>query len=163
MKFVFLAITLALMVAGCGGGGGSPGVTGGSSSAGGSISAGVATGTQIVVDLALHSSTSGADLAAVPAGTSADFLVVGSTTVNGSTTVALSGVTGNCNTAILCQRTDGFASVSTVALSSTAAISLVSGSPIKLTVPSTVVAGSTLTLTVTETTGRQVTRTFLTS
>jgi hypothetical protein len=163
VKLGFLVLALALAVAGCGGGGGSPGVTSGSSSSGGTIGAGVSSGTHIVIDLALHSSPSGADLTVVPAGTTADFFVVGSTTLNGSTTVALASVSGNCGTAILCQRTDGFASVSTVALATTAAISLLSGSPIKLSVPSTVVSGSTLTLTVTETTGRQVTRTFLTN
>ncbi|MBC7438039.1 MAG: hypothetical protein H7332_18450 [Bdellovibrionales bacterium] len=162
MKLGFLVFSLALFMAGCGGGGGSPGATTGSS--GTNIGAGgSATTSQQVLDLVLRSSTSGADLSAVPAGTNADFLVVGSTTTNGSTTLSVSGVSGNCNTATLCQRTDGFPSVSTVALSSTAAVSLISGSPIRLTVPSSVVPGSTLTLTVTETTGRQVTRSFLTS
>ena len=156
---------LVLGLAGCGGGGGSPGTTtGSSSSSSGSIGAGgTGSTTQMVVDLALHSSTTGADLTLVPAGTSANFFVVGSTSTNGSTTVALSSVSGNCSTAILCQRADGFASVATVALSTTAAVSLISGAPIKLQVGASVVSGSTLTLTVTETTGRQVTRSFFTS
>jgi len=164
VKFGIVVFSLALLLSACGGGGGSPGATTGSSSSGASIGAGgTSASSQQVLDIALHSSSTGADLLAVPAGTSANFFVVGSTTANGSTTVALSAVGGNCSTAILCQRADGFASVSTVALSSSAAISLVSGSPLRLSVPSTVVSGATLTLTVTETTGRQVTRSFFTS
>lgn len=98
----------------------------------------------------------------LPVGSRSTFWVHGAVPQpNGTLSTGGSSIVGGaCTTTTSCKMTDGFASVSTVSLVTSAPISLVSSSPLMVVVDPAALVGSTVTFTVTETTGRQISRTY---